>query len=180
MSAELSVTSHGPAQLDTLRPVLLGVYQDVYADRLSDPFFSAPRYWERLQAYAAREGFAIVTAALGAENVGYALGYPLPPGSRWWQGLTTDVNQDELIENGSRTFALTEIMIRAPWRRRGYARALHDHLLAARTEKRATLLVHPTNAAAQAAYASWGWRKLGVLKPFADSPTYDAMLLPLK
>ena len=40
-------------------------------------------------------------------------------------------------------------------------------------------MVLPDNTPAQAAYVSWGWRKLGNLKPFDDSPTYDAMVLPL-
>jgi hypothetical protein len=33
--------------------------------------------------------------------------------------------------------------------------------------------------AAQAAYARWGWRKAGEVKPFPDAPLYDAMILPL-
>ena len=161
MLAELSLTEYGPAQLDGQRKTLLDVYEDVYADRLNDPFFSTPRYWERLQGYASRDGFAIVVGALDAEPIGYALGYTLPAGSRWWQGLT-------------------EIMVSESRRRRGYARKLHDRLLKGRNEERATLLVLPDNTAAQTAYASWGWRKLGGLKPFDDSPTYDAMLIALK
>ena len=92
-----------------------------------------------------------------------------------WQ--TVDVCDRK--DDGHRTFALTEIMIRGPWRRQGYARHLHDALLRNRKEERATLLVLPDNAPAKAAYAAWGWRKLGELKPFEDSPTYDSMIVSL-
>lgn len=179
-SRELSIeTTSSAADLDRYRQVLLDVYEDVYADQLADPFFSSPRYWERLQGYASREGFSIAIGEYDGDTVGYALGYTLPEGSGWWRGLKTDVDDAELSEDGKRTFALTEIMVRQPWRRRGYARRLHDSLLAHRTEKRATLLVLPDNAPARAAYLSWGWRKLGELKPFDDAPTYDAMIVEL-
>ncbi|MEV6631905.1 GNAT family N-acetyltransferase [Actinoplanes sp. NPDC051470] len=180
MAATLSLTHYGPAQLDSERKTLLDVYEDVYADRLNDPFFSTDRYWQRLEGYASRDGFAFVVGTIDTEPIGYALGYTLPAGSGWWNELKSDAKEKDLIEDGRRTFALTEIMVSESRRRRGYARQLHDQLLADRDEERATLLVLPENAAAQAAYASWGWRKLGEIKPFDDSPTYDAMLLTLK
>jgi ribosomal protein S18 acetylase RimI-like enzyme len=178
-SPELVVTTHASAELDEHRKILLDVYEDVYRERLDDPFFSTPKYWERLQGYASRQGFAFTMGRLGPEPVGYALGYTLPAGSGWWRGLKSDVDPSELNEDGHRTFALNEIMVLEQWRRRGFARRLHDQLLVSRAEKRATLLVLPDNTPAQAAYVSWGWRKLGNLKPFDDSPTYDAMVLPL-
>lgn len=178
-SPELAVTTQDSTALDQYRQILLDVYEDVYRDRLDDPFFCTPRYWERLQGYASRTGFAFAMGRVGSEPIGYALGYTLPARSGWWRGLKSDVDQSELQEDGHRTFALNEIMVLEQWRRRGFAHQLHDHLLADRTEKRATLLVLPENTPAQAAYISWGWHKLGNLKPFDDSPTYDAMVLPL-
>jgi ribosomal protein S18 acetylase RimI-like enzyme len=109
-------------------------------------------------------------------TVGYALGYTLPNGSGWWRGLRSTASPDLLHETGRRTFALTEIMVREAWRRRGYARRLHDALLADRPEERATLLVLPENVPARSGYLAWGWYKLGELKPFEDSPVYDAMM----
>lgn len=175
----LTVERHGAEGLPALRDDLPAVYAEVYADRLSDPFFSVPRYWERLAAYAQRDGFSVVTGRLADEWVGYALGYTLPAGSRWWQGFRGEVDTALLTEDGHRTFALTEIMVRAQWRRRGHARALHDALLADRAEERATLLVLPDNIAARSAYHQWGWRKLGVLQPFDDAPVYDSLVLDL-
>jgi ribosomal protein S18 acetylase RimI-like enzyme len=178
-ASRLTVERSGTDGLDEHRDDLLAVYAEVYADRLDDPFFSLPRYWERLEAYGQREGFSLVTGRLDHELIGYALGYTLPAGSRWWQGLRGDVDAALLDEDGHRTFALTEIMVRENWRRQGYARALHDALLADRAEQRATLLVLPDNVPARSAYLSWGWYLLGELQPFDDAPVYDAMLLPL-
>jgi hypothetical protein len=35
------------------------------------------------------------------------------------------------------------------------------------------------NDAAQVAYASWGWRKVGLMHPFPDAPIYDTLVVPL-
>ena len=166
--------------LHSQREELLAVYEEIYADHLDDPFFSVARYWERLRAYASREGFGLTLGHLNSELIGYALGYPLPATSGWWTGLRQNVGADLLRETGHRTFAVNEIMVRAAWRRRGYARALHDALLRDRPEERATLLVEPDNTPARSAYLSWGWRKLGDLQPFPDAPVYEAMLLDLR
>ncbi len=177
---QLTVQRYDASGLHEHRDELLTVYAEVYADRLDDPFFSLPRYWERLEAYGQREGFTLVTGRLDGELVGYALGYTLPAGSRWWQGLRQDVEPSVLEESGQRTFALTEIMVQENRRRQGYARALHDALIQDRAEERATLLVLPENVPARSAYLSWGWYKLGELQPFADAPVYDAMMLELR
>jgi GNAT superfamily N-acetyltransferase len=176
----LTIERTGADGLHANRDELLGVYAEVYEGHLSDPFFSIPRYWERLEAYASRDGFSLVMGRIDTTLVGYALGYTLPAGSRWWRGLLTPVAPKLLVEDGNRTFAVNEIMIREQWRRRGFAHAIHDALLGDRHEQRATLLVLPENIPARTAYQSWGWQKLGELRPFDDAPTYDAMLLDLK
>ncbi|WP_410677126.1 GNAT family N-acetyltransferase [Amycolatopsis sp. cmx-4-68] len=70
-------------------------------------------------------------------------------------------------------------MVLSTWRRRGYAKQLHDALLADRSEERATLLVKPDNVPARTAYLSWGWQLFGQLQPFADAPIYDALMIYL-
>lgn len=177
----LTIAHGGASGINEERDTLLAVYAEVYAEQLYDPFFSLPRYWERLQAYSERRGFALVSGSIEGELVGYALGYTLLSGSGWWSGLRSSADPDEVYETGDRTFALNEIMVREAFRRRGYARMLHDALLGNRKEQRATLLVLPGNEPARTAYVSWGWRKLGDLRPFDDAPTYDAMVrdLPL-
>ena len=176
---ELAVRIYDSTGFHEQREDVLSLYSEVYSDQLDDPFYSLPRYWERLSAYATRDGFCFATGRLGGELICYALGYPLPAGSGWWRGLRGEVDQALITETGTRTFAGNEIMVRSPWRRLGYARALHDAILHSRSEERATLLVRPDNTAARAAYLSWGWYKIGELQPFDDAPIFDAMILDL-
>jgi ribosomal protein S18 acetylase RimI-like enzyme len=176
---ELTIRQHDVHGLREQRQDILSVYSEANAERLGDPFYSLSRYWERLAAHASCDGFGFVTGRLGAELVGYALGYPLPAGSGWWRGIRGEVDEALLAETGQRIFAFTELMVRPRWRRRGYATGLHDALLRHRPEERATLLVRPDNTAAHLAYRSWGWTKIGELQPFDDAPIFDAMVREL-
>lgn len=176
---ELAIQRYDVSGIDSQQDDILRAYTEVYAEQLDDPFFSTPRYWQRLEAYAARAGFTLATGRLGNELIGYMFGYTLPADSRWWHGLRGDVDSALFTETGRRTFAVTDLLVRPPWRRRGYARALHDTLLLPRPEARATLLVLPDNIPARTAYLAWGWHKLGELQPFDDAPVFDAMVREL-
>ena len=48
-----------------------------------------------------------------------------------------------------------------------------------RPEQRASLLVASERRKVRALYGSWGYRKVGRMQPFEDSPRYDAMVLDL-
>jgi GNAT superfamily N-acetyltransferase len=160
--------------------VIVPVYEASHADDLDDRFRSTQRFLERLDAYTQRDGFEMVVAyADDSEPVGLAFGFALPETTGWWRGLITSVPDGFTHEDGHRTFAVNEIMVRPEWQRRGVAHAVHAELLSCRPEQRATLLARPDNAPAQAAYARWGWRKVAKLKPFPDAPVYDALILPL-
>ncbi|MFI7095483.1 hypothetical protein [Streptomyces lydicus] len=116
----------------------------------------------------------------GVSAAGYAYGAPLPEGARWWGGLLTDVPANVVAETGTRTYAFSELMVRRTWRKTVTGRRLHDALLAARTEERATLLVDQDNPKVRALYESWGWQTLGDLRPsLPNAPLFHAMLLPL-
>ncbi|MEU7823432.1 GNAT family N-acetyltransferase, partial [Catellatospora sp. NPDC049133] len=171
----LVLEKHDASVISEFRDELLAVYREAYADKIQNPFFAENRFWERIEAYAARDGFELVTGRLGGQLVGYALGYTLPEGSAWWRGFLNEVDPELLVEDGARTFALNYIMVRPSQRRRGAAEALHAVLMSSRPEARATLLVLAHNTAALTAYQKWGWHKLGELKPFEDSPVYEAM-----
>lgn len=180
-SNEATLAVVGADQVDALRGELLDVYTDAYADRIAVSDFYAPdRYWERVSAYASRTGFALATARTNDLLVGYALGFRLPADTGWWKHLRTPVDPADIAEDGTRTFAVNELMVRPAYRGRGYGRQLHDTLLADRPEHRATLLVRPDNHPARPAYLRWGWHKLGEIQPFPDSPVYDAMVLDLR
>ena len=159
--------------------VIVPVYEVTHADVISNPFYSAQRFAERVHGYLKAPGFELVAAYADGEPIGQAFGYALPPGARWWGGLTTPVPEGFTDETGVRTFALNELMVQPGWQRRGFAHALHDELLSGRPEQRATLLVREDNEPAQAAYARWGWRKAAKLQPFPDAPVFDALILPL-
>jgi ribosomal protein S18 acetylase RimI-like enzyme len=176
---ELAVVPYSAEGLHERKEAVLTVYREVYAEWLDDPFFTPERFWERLEAYSFRDGFQLVTGRVGDELVGFSLGETLPAKSGWWRGFRGDADPDLLRETGMRTFAINELMVRPAWRRRGYAKALTYALLADRPEERATLLVRAENTAAYTAYLSWGFMTIGQVKPFDDSPVYEAMVRPL-
>src|SRR6202012_3913315 len=80
-------------------------------------------------------GFALVEARHGGYLVGYAAGMPLRASTSWGRGLTTALPDDVTKERPGRTFALTDLMVRASWRRQGIGRELVEALLGGRTEE---------------------------------------------
>ncbi|MYS86407.1 GNAT family N-acetyltransferase [Streptomyces sp. SID5474] len=171
-------THHRGGDLDEIRQVLLDIYAEVYAADLDRPFHSVRSFAERLAGYAAAPGFECVVGWSRDVPVGYAFGYTLQAGARWWIGLTEPVPAVDIEEDGRRTFALNELMVREPWRGSGAARTIHDTLVAARTERRVTLLVDPTHPKVLALYERWGYRVLGNVRPaWPDAPLLTALLL---
>ncbi len=129
-------------------------------------------------------GFALAEARHGGYLVGYASGMPLRPSTSWWRGLTTPLPPEATAEYPGRTFALTELLVRASWRRQGIGRELHDLLLGGRAEERATARVVPGAVAAQRAFASRGWRKAARARGDGDpadagAPVIDVLLIGL-
>ncbi|GAA3387106.1 GNAT family N-acetyltransferase [Cryptosporangium minutisporangium] len=175
----LVTRAYDTAGVREMQDELFALYAEVYADQLSDPFYSVERFADRFAGHSNRSTFRLVTGRIGTELIGYAYGGPLSANTQWWRGLREEIPPDVLTEDGSRTFALNEIMVKASWRRRGIARSLHDMLLDGRPERRATLLVDPANTPARTAYLSWGWQILGPLQPFPDAPVYDALVVDL-
>jgi ribosomal protein S18 acetylase RimI-like enzyme len=176
---ELAVELLDAAGLHNHKHELLDVYREAYAERLDQPFFTPERFWERLEGYAKRDGFRVVLGRLDDQVVGFTLGETLPAQTGWWRGFKGDADPELLLETGTRTFAINELMVRPAWRRRGYAKTLSAALLDGRPEERATLLVRAENTPAYSAYRSWGFQVIGQVQPFDDSPVYEAMLKPL-
>jgi ribosomal protein S18 acetylase RimI-like enzyme len=160
---------------------LMAIYLDVHQDEIKkDPFYAEDRFRRQLTGHMTSPGWEAVIAEQPGEKLGFAYGLSLAPATRWWDGLTTDVPDGFTHESGHRTFAFSELMVRDAWRGRGVAHALHDELLASRSEERATLLVRPENTTAQTAYQRWGWRKAAELRPaWENAPLYDVLMLTL-
>ena len=138
---------------------LLALADEVYGNA-GDPEAAKETRARRARVWRRQPGFALAEARHGGYLVGYASGMPLRPSTSWWRDLTTPLPPEVTAEHPGRTFALTELLVRASWRRQGIGRELHELMLGARPEERATLTVPPGAAAAQAAFLSWGWRKV--------------------
>lgn len=174
---DLDLRHYDAAQAAPIFERLVDVYLQVYADS-RDPFFGRARYVEQLRGHMTAPGFEAVIGYRDGSVVGYAYGFPLPEGTRWWRGLLSQLPEEATAETGRRTFALCEIMVLPELQGQGIGRALHDELLSVRREERATLLAEPDNAA-HSLYERWGWRVIGQLRPsWEGAPTYDAMVLP--
>ena len=156
-----------------------GLHAEVYAD---PPYQQADDldYPRRLAVQRRQPGFVLAEARNGGYLVGYAAGLPLRPSTSWWRDLTTPLPPAVTTEHPGRTFALTDLLVRASWRRQGIGGELHALLLDGRPEERATLTVPLGAGAAQAAFRSWGWRKVARARGDGTAdPVLDVLVLGL-
>lgn len=165
-----------PALADELGALYAAAY--LGTPQQDDPFYSAARFAERLNGYVTSPGFTLVTARADGDLIGYAFGYALPAAARWWNGLVDTPPDGFTTETGTRTFALNELHVRADHRGSGVASELHSTLMGSGPYERATVLVRPENSALTL-YEHWGYREIGRLKPYPDSPEYVALVLAL-
>lgn len=178
----LEFRRYDAAEAHELRDVVEEIYSRSYTDAIAHggPFHSAEAFMTRFDHYVGLDGFDLVVAYHKGEPAGQTWGWPLGPDTGWWDGLLTEVEPGFTDEDGKRTFAFSEIMVREDLAGQGIAHKLHDELLAARPESRATLLVEPDNTTAYRAYARWGWQKVAQLRPdWPDAPIWDVLILPL-
>ena len=156
---------------------LQGLHAEVYAAPPYRRPDDAGLFADRFRVQSRQPGFVLAEARHGGYLVGYAAGMPLRPSTSWWRGLTTPLPPDVTAEHPGRTFALTELLVRASWRRQGIGRELYELLLGGRPEERATVTVPPGAGAAQAAFRSWGWRK--VARTRGDEAGFDVTGAPV-
>ncbi|MEU5158413.1 GNAT family N-acetyltransferase [Streptomyces sp. NPDC020875] len=171
------------AGLEAVRHLVLAVHTEVRHQDfgMTGDFHSGARFDLRLSAYAARPGWAAVIGYDDGEPAGFCFGIPLAADTRWWRSMNPPLPAGLVREDGHRTVALNEIVVRKRWRGTGAARRLHDTWLARRTEERVTLLVDPGagGGRVKTVYESWGYRTLGEQQPFPDSPRFTAMIRPV-
>ena len=138
------------------------------------------QFADRFGVQRRQPGFVVAQARRGAYLVGYASGMPLRPATSWWRNLTAPLPEEVTAEHPGRTFALVDLLVRAAWRRQGIGSALHDLILSGRPEERATVTVRPAAAAAQGAFAAWGWRKVARTRdPAPGSPVSEVLVIEL-
>lgn len=177
----LTFQRYGSAAARDVRAAVETIYRDSYTpEQQADPFNSPDTWMSRFDVYASGPGFDLVIAHALKEPAGQAFGWPLTAQTKWWDGLLAEPEPGFAVEDGTRTFALSEIMVRSRFTGRGVAHAVHDELLGSRQEKRATLLVEAENTVAYRAYTSWGWERVAQLRPgWPDAPLYDVLILAL-
>lgn len=179
MTADVLTLSHYTREhLPQIRSTIVDVYAEVYdKDAAEDPFHSVERFEDRLSGHASGPSWACVVGEISGEMVGFA--YGRLDTVHEWRGVMDPVDPGVKNYGAEGTFGLCEIMVRVPWRGKGIARGIHDELMGQRKEARASLLVDSEHPKVRALYESWGYRKVGQMQPFKDSPLYDAMVLPL-
>jgi ribosomal protein S18 acetylase RimI-like enzyme len=159
---------------------LQALHAEVYAGPPYGRNDDAAVFAGRFRVQRRQPGFVLAEARHGGYLVGYAAGMPLRPSTSWWRDLTAPLPDEVTAEHPGRTFALTELLVRASWRRQGIAQTLHDLILSSRPEERATLTVPPTATPAQNAFQKWGWRKIARTRdPHPGSPVSDVLVTTL-
>jgi ribosomal protein S18 acetylase RimI-like enzyme len=137
----------------------------------------------RFAAQTRKPGYLLVTAGTTDEVVGLAFGYTLPATTGWWRDVLESVSAEVSFEDGERSFGLFELAVHPDWQQQGVAAHLHKILLTlitSRTEERVVLNCRPDAEAAQAAYASWGYRRVTATIPWEGAPVYDVLVLNLR
>ncbi|WP_280445123.1 GNAT family N-acetyltransferase [Nocardia brasiliensis] len=180
----LEFRRYSAEQARGIRAEVEAIFRGSYVDAIeSGEDFEAPEaFMRRFDAYTdpdRQPGFELAVALIDGEPGGQAFGWPLHEGTAWWTGLQLDEGDlaEFTAEDGHRTFALSEIMVRSELTGRGLAHALHDELLTGRTERRATLLVQPDNERAYTTYRKWGWYRVGTLRPsWPAAPNFDVLI----
>ena len=161
---------------------LLAVHAEVYAEppyRWDDD--QQARFARRFPVLCRQPGFVLAQARHGEYLVGFAFGLPLRPSTDWWRDLTTPLPAEVTTEYPGRTFALTDLVVRAPWRRQRIGETLHDLIMGGRREERSTAIVMSAAGAAQSAGATWGWRKIArKQEPGPGSPLFDVFVRPAR
>ena len=153
-----------------IRQTLIDVHADAFADQMDNDFHR--RFPWFVDQWGGRAEFVCVVGYDGEIPIGYGYGAPALEGREWWREFMAPPVEPT-------TFHLSELMVRPKWRKQGYSRLLHKALLEGRPETMAALSVDTEHPRVQALYESWGYRKVGDSRPFADSPLYAVMVVGL-
>lgn len=183
MTIPARLTFRHTTAVEEVRELILDIHVEVRGEfgLMDTPFYHRERFDERLSSYASRPGWESVIGYDGDQTVGFAFGVPLAPDTKWWSSMRAPLPEDYVVEDGRRTLALNEVVVRGPWRGaagKGAAHSIHEELMARRDEQRVTLLVNPANSDGRlkAVYESWGYAEIGQQQPFPDSPVFATMM----
>ncbi len=176
-----ALSHHDANSTRRLIPPVTAIFATVFGE---PPYCEGPddvtEWLQDLDVQLTRPGFDLVFATEDDRPLGFAYGYTMTPDMPRWQKLVQPFaqNLDELahaaLKHG-RIFTLMEFAVLKPWRGYGIGKAMHDALLKRRDEPLALLTVRPDADKAQAAYAAWGWLRIGH-RPREPGPGYDVLV----
>ncbi|MGY0464729.1 GNAT family N-acetyltransferase [Kitasatospora sp. cg17-2] len=176
----MTVRLLGGEQTAQLEAQPKGVFAEAF---VGPPYGEGPadteRAFRRFRSQVRRRGFRAAIAFDGEEVVGMAYGYPLSANTGWWNTLTDAVPDELRHEDGHRTFGLFELAVRPGWRRLGAATNMHRVLVDGLDQARVMLNTRPEAVAAQAAYLSWGYRRVASAVPWEGAARHHVMVLDL-
>jgi ribosomal protein S18 acetylase RimI-like enzyme len=175
----VSIKHYTPGGAFQLQEPILAVYLASHHDLQHDSWFLPAQFWRRLvELYAPSRDFHLVAAWQGQSLIGYAFGSPNDNSAGTWEMVRQELPDVPIPDEEVPVYIFREFAVHPAFQGKGYGHMLHDALLRTRPEPLARLLVRPDNPA-KAIYRHWGWRVIGMAHPFAESPVFDVMALPL-
>lgn len=156
----VEVVTHGAGEALALAGAVWPCYDAVFGDVADRAQWRA----ELFDRHAGREGYRLVTAAAGAEVVGFAWGYVGRPGQFWTDLVSRTLPAEVVAEWVGDHFEFVELAVLPTHRHRGLGRRLHDRLLDGVTRRALLSTSDDDDDPAVRLYRAAGWRTLGTLR----------------
>ncbi|MGH3919381.1 MAG: GNAT family N-acetyltransferase [Pseudonocardiaceae bacterium] len=164
-------------KFSAIRNIAIDLYREAFGHEIDEPFWSVEKYSHRLERHATMSGFSAVVAYTNDKPIGFAYGITLPATTRWWATIQPPLTDPAFTrEDGHRTLALFEVIVRPEHQGHGIGRRIHDELLSTRSEQRVTIATHHGNTHARTTYTSWGYHHVGTRQPTPPAPLLDVYL----
>jgi GNAT superfamily N-acetyltransferase len=159
---------------------------ELYESDFADPplrgttLFSKERFLKKLfEDYVKAPNFKIVILWKGDKVIGFVYGCSLPPETIWWKGIEESLPEGFAEEDGHRTLALIDIVVKKDLRGQGLGGQLHARLLEGRNEKRVTLLSPQDLQPAHSIWQHWGYQKIGTTGQTKSGAVMDVFVRQL-
>ncbi len=164
-------------EFSAIQNIAVDLYREAFGHEIDEPFWSVERFSQRIERHATMSGFSAVVAYAQEEPIGFAYGITLPATTRWWATIQPPLTDPTFTrEDGHRTLALFEVIVKLERQGQGIGRRIHDELLSKRSEQRVTVATHHGNTHARDTYTRWGYRHIGTRQPAPPAPLLDVFL----
>ncbi|MGH3853260.1 MAG: GNAT family N-acetyltransferase [Pseudonocardiaceae bacterium] len=164
-------------EFNAAQDIAINVYRETFGHQIDTPFWSIQRYGQRIKRHSAMSGFSAIVAYVNEEPIGFAYGITRPTTTRWWATIQPPLTDPTFTrEDGHRTFALFEVMVKPEHQGQGIGQRIHNTLLAIRGEQRVTIATDHGNIHARNTYTRWGYHHIGTRQPTPPAPLLDVFL----